>query len=94
MSNIGAIRTNVPVDTHLDAPATAPTSGAAATAAPISLTAGGLQGKAGLAEVAAGTATIGVGTRGAGAQAIQEGLKKLGFLTGAADGVFGRGSDG
>jgi len=92
MSNIGAVRTNVPVDTHLDTPSTAPTSGAAATAAPIALTAGGLKGKAGLADVAAGTATMGVGARGEGAKAIQEGLKKLGFLAGAADGIFGRGT--
>ncbi len=43
-----------------------------------------------LAAVASGAATIEFGARGDSARALQEGLKRLGYLSGNADGVFGR----
>lgn len=89
MSNISGLRTNLPIDAHAhDAVATP----GATPLAPVALQSGGFKNNMALAGVANGSATIGFGARGDGAKAIQEGLKKLGFLNGVADGIFGRGT--
>jgi peptidoglycan hydrolase-like protein with peptidoglycan-binding domain len=52
-----------------------------------------LAGNADLAAVAAGTKTLAIGARGAAVTALQKGLAAAGLLSGAADGIFGHGTE-
>jgi peptidoglycan hydrolase-like protein with peptidoglycan-binding domain len=88
MSAIGGIGSNRP-EWERDQAA------AAAGGAPVvSLGSEQLRGAPALAGVARGDETVAIGARGDAARAVQAALIATGFLSGRADGIFGRGTQG
>lgn len=93
MSSIGSTARNLiqnTVVTGTPGGAAAPASPASPSTAPATAQSATLP--ASLRDVASGARTLEKGSRGDDVKAVQNGLKKLGLLSGAADGIFGNGT--
>jgi peptidoglycan hydrolase-like protein with peptidoglycan-binding domain len=92
MSNIGSIGGGASRIDLTSGAGGADATTSAQAAEPVTLGSAELKANAALSQVASQGGTIGFGARGDAAKGMQEGLKKLGYLAGAADGIYGRGT--